>query len=47
MKLRVTLVLLVSLFFCLPVVQAQSGGVTVTGTVVDTMGELPGVSVLL
>ena len=47
MRLKATLTLLVSLLFCISASYAQEGGVTVTGTVVDAMGELPGVSVVV
>lgn len=47
MRLKATLTLLVSLLFCISASYAQDGGVTVTGTVVDAMGELPGVSVVV
>ncbi|WP_373725411.1 SusC/RagA family TonB-linked outer membrane protein, partial [Bacteroides heparinolyticus] len=44
MKQRVTLFLLLTLFCSVLSIQAQTGG-QVTGKTVDTMGELPGVSV--
>ena len=47
MRLKATLTLLVSLLFCISASYAQEEGVTVTGTVVDAMGELPGVSVVV
>lgn len=46
MKQKVTLILLVVFLCCTQGVQAQTGG-QVTGKVVDTMGELPGVSVVV
>lgn len=46
MKQKVTLILLVVFLCCAQGVQAQTGG-QVTGKVVDTMGELPGVSVVV
>jgi len=46
MKQKVTLILLATFLCCVLGVQAQTGS-QVTGKVVDTMGELPGVSVVV